>query len=422
MTNAAHTIVETAPGNAVESSWAAWRVVVAGAVVMGFNATGLWGATFGLVMASMEHEFGWTRAQLTFGYTIAVLLNPLYAPIAGWLTDRVPLRPYICISLALQAVLFLAMSQLAGKLLFLYAGCALVPLFAYGASGLPMAKIVNEWFDRRRGAAMGTLFAVASLGPAAYPLLAHWFLSKGGWDWVFGGLGAVVLLVPLPLALIWVRQREPRAGAVVGACADSGEAATLSEVPGHSPREALRDAAFWWITAYMVLFSAGLATVSVHLIPLMTERGLNVGAAAGAQSMFGFGIMGGTMLAGLLLDRFHAPRVASAVLLGPVVAVVGLASFHGALSSFSMAALLGLSGGGESIFITYMVGRYFGQKAFGRIFALLSILLSGGAALGPWLAASVHDQTGTYGPVLVACGLVFGLAALPLFKLKAYRY
>jgi len=411
----------TAPADR-ESSSAAWSVVAAVGAVLGFGVTSIWWSTFGLFFAPLEQAFGWSRSQVTLGILAMTLLSPLLAPIGGYLIDRVRTRPLVAVSLLVQALFLLALGRMQGNIWFFYAVCTLIVLPSYPTSVFIVGKILNEWFDRRRGTAIGAALTASSLGAVTLPLIVQALVSWGGWRVAFMGLAVLTLAVPLPAALFGIRRPGTDAASASARAEMPFVAAPAPVLSGHTVGEALRDPAFWWMGTYMALFGLAVTTVYVHLVPLGMERGLSAGQAAGAQSLMGLGVLMGNLIGGTLLDRFHAPRVALAGLAPPLAAALAFAFGGGVFMSFLIAAVFGLANGNQFVVLTYMVGRYFGQMSFARIFSFLGILLGLAAAAGPWTAAFVHDRRGSYQFALVGVAVAFGLAMLPLLKLGKYRY
>jgi MFS family permease len=113
----------------------------------------------------------------------------------------------------------------------------------------------------------------------------------------------------------------------------------------------------------------------------------------------------------VLLDHFPAPLVAGVVLglcaLGCfALALPGASTWLIGLSVLS----LGLAAAAEVDLVAYLSSRFFGMRAYGKVYGwqLTSFYL--GAALGPLAAGMAYDRFGSYLPTLYfATGaLIFG--------------
>ena len=132
--------------------------------------------------------------------------------------------------------------------------------------------------------------------------------------------------------------------------------------------------------------------------------------------------LSGNLVAGVLLDRIRASRLATVFALFPLAGLVMLAVWPGQLSGYVMAASLGLAVGSEGTILMYLGGRLFAPAILGTVMALLLIVVTIGAASGPAVAALLHDHFGSYHHLLVLNGLTFLVSALMPLGLKAYRY
>jgi MFS family permease len=184
---------------------------------------------------------------------------------------------------------------------------------------------------------------------------------------------------------------------------------------------ALSQREFWVIAVWLVLYAYSFAAMSFHLVPLLREYGLSADRAALAQSVLGVGSLCGNLLAGALLDRVHAPRLATVFAIVPMCGIGLLVCFPGAALAYVMAATLGVAAGSETSILTYLLGRYFAGSVLGRVTSIQFIALATGAALGPFVAAILHDRYGNYHLLLLANAGTFAVAASAPLLLRQYR-
>ena len=81
--------------------------------------------------------------------------------------------------------------------------------------------------------------------------------------------------------------------------------------------------------------------------------------------------------------------------------------------AMSCALLFGLGYGSIAPVYPYLASRYFGRRAFGRLFGIISSCYNVALATGPLLAGYVHDKTHSYlfflicgVPALLLCALL----------------
>ena len=110
----------------------------------------------------LEAEFGWSRTAISSAASLNLLLLGLFAPLGGWLIDRVGPRRVILSCLAATAV------GVAGTifvrelwhLVFLW-GIVLGVATAVTPSLGP--SVASRWFVRRRGLALGIALTLARM-------------------------------------------------------------------------------------------------------------------------------------------------------------------------------------------------------------------------------------------------------------------
>src|SRR5438477_7528781 len=159
----------------------------------------------------MVRDFGWSRAQVTSGNAISKLIvGPLFGFLAGWLVDRFGPRRLMVAGILMAGVALAGLGSihtLAGFYLF-YVFNAL----GYVCGGpLPNQVLLSRWFTRARGRAMGFAYLGIGIGGALVPFLAVWLTEALGWQGALRALGALIVIVAMPLTLFVKESPAPDA-------------------------------------------------------------------------------------------------------------------------------------------------------------------------------------------------------------------
>ena len=186
--------------------------------------------------------------------------------------------------------------------------------------------------------------------------------------------------------------------------------------------EAVRTARFWFLAVSFFIVSGTTGGVVSHLVPLLTDRGVSPQTATGMVGIAGVALIGGRLFAGFLLDRIHAPYVAAAFFLAPLIGIIVLLSTLGAEGAAVGTMLIGIGLGAEVDLIAFLLSRYLGMRAFGEIYGYFFALFMLGAGLGPFAMGVSFDRTGSYKLMLVCYAFALALASLPILRLGAYVY
>jgi MFS family permease len=367
----------------------------------------------GVFIRPLQAEFGWSRAEVALVATVINLTVMVLSPVQGWLVDRFGSRRVVLLSLFAFAAGLMALYALPRSLGLFYAAWSLVVVAGVGLLPGGYLRVVGTWFDRRLGLAMGLANAGIGLGNILVPLIATAVIAAYGWRWAYVTLGLIVLCVATPVCWGWLKERPVEQGA------------PRDNVKGHGLRAAafkaaVRTPAFAIVTAaYFLLGLINTALISQQA-PLLIDTGMSPQQAAFVQSLFGLFLLFGRLAAGALLDRLFAPLVMIAVCAGGMAAcVIYSTGAHGAVV-FLAAALLGLLVGAEFDVLGYLVRRYFGPIAFGKLYGAIFAVFQLGGALGAAAFAYSHAWSGSYRQGLYAAVLVLAAAAGVFAALPRY--
>ena len=193
-------------------------------------------------------------------------------------------------------------------------------------------------------------------------------------------------------------------------------------MPGLALAESLRTSSFWLLAASVFLVVATINGVIGHLVPLLTDRGLDVRQATSTLSLVGLSTIAGRVTAGYLLDRFFGPYVAAGLFLLPLAAVALLTTGAGGVAPGLAAVSLGFGLGSEIDVIGFLVSRYFGLRAYGQIYGSLFAIFTLGTGFGPVLMAVCFDVTRSYNVALAGFGVALVCASLLVSRLGAYTF
>ena len=190
---------------------------------------------------------------------------------------------------------------------------------------------------------------------------------------------------------------------------------------GMSGREALRTSTFWLLFGAVLLVAMSVIGCLVHLVPMLTDRGISPQSAAFATSLLGGAVIPGRVGSGYLVDRFSAPSVAVYFFCGAGLGILLLWSGAAGGLVFVAAFLVGLGMGAEGELIAYLVSRYFGLHAFSEIYGYALISFTVGGIVGPLLMGVGFDRTGSYRLVLGTFLLATLTGAALMTRLGPYR-
>jgi predicted MFS family arabinose efflux permease len=370
--------------------------------------------TFGLFLGPITTEFGWNRATFSSSLLVGHTLAAFAYPFMGRAIDRYGIRRVTLTFIPLFALSTAALSLTPSSRLVFITLAGICGLISTGQAPPAYAKAVSSWFDERRGLALGIAMAGIGIGATAVPQFARWAIDTFGWRAAYVALGALTFAVAFPSVALLVREPEDSVKEV----ADT-QRTTQS---GLSVSESLRSSSFWLIAASVLLVVTTINGIVGHLVPMLTDRGLDVGQATATLSAVGLSTIAGRLAAGYLLDRFFAPYVAAGLFLLPLIAISLLTTGVGGPGPVLAAMSLGFGLGAEVDVIGFLVSRYFGLRAFGEVYGYLFAIFTLGTGFGPVLMAICFDMTRSYDVALIGLAVALVGASILVSRLGTYPF
>jgi len=389
------------PGGTNNEFMTGWQVLLGSILGIGVGIIALPNPAVAVTMRSLQEEFGWTRAEISFGPTILLITLALVAPVLGWICDRVAATKIVVISLTALSASLLAFSQMGANLTIYYGIFVLLGIFGCGAATLVYARAISMTFVRIRGFALGLAMVGNGLTGIFLPVILTPYAAEHGWRAVFVVL-ALVSALAMPVIGFLLRRIEPTAKA------SSQKNPDLSA--GKTFAEGLRDRVLWIMVACFFIVPLAATGLQLHFMAYLADAGIKPTTAGFIGGTMGAALIIGRVLTGYLIDRFFAPLVGVALMLVCAACMMIQGAF-GVSAALLGALAIGLSIGAELDLIGYLVSRYFGMKAYGRIYGLMYTTVLAGSSLSTITYGVILDITGTYTIALYSGGGLFLLSA-----------
>jgi sugar phosphate permease len=132
-------------------------------------------------------------------------------------------------------------------------------------------------------------------------------------------------------------------------------------------REATREPTFWILNLGFFLLGVTATSLVTQQVPLLRDAGWTAEETTRLQTTFGFGLLFARVAVGFVIDHIFAPRVLTTVSIGGAIACV-LYALYPELGYVS-ALLVGLLLGAEFDVLAFLIKRYYGNAAYGRVYA-----------------------------------------------------
>jgi MFS family permease len=370
--------------------------------------------TVSAYITPMEREFGWSRVDVSFAFTIVAYMIVLMSPLQGFLVDRFGPRKVVLTSIPLFALSLAAIYFTPANITVFYLLWALVPIAAIGLWPLGYLQAVTPWFDRKLGFSLGCANAGIGVGSTLLPMFVIGpIIAAYSWRHAILAIAALVLFVSWPVVAYCLR--EPSA-------AETAARKQAVKAFGLSFREATREPTFWVLNAGFFLLGITATSLVSQQAPLLQDAGWTPAETAQLQTTFGFGLLVARVVVGYIIDHMFAPRVLTTVSLGGALACI-LYALYPDLGYLS-ALLIGFLLGAEFDVLAFLIKRYYGTIAYGRLYGVIFGVFYLGSGIGIWGLPKLReisvDKSYDHG-LYVAAAILLASALLMAFMPK-YRF
>jgi MFS family permease len=414
-----------------------WALVV----TLGVTATvsyGILSYGFAAFITPIGAELGWSKTQITGAFSLAQLVAGASAiPIGRWV-DRHGARGLMTAGSVLATTLLVAWSRVDSLPAF-YAVWALMGLAMAAVLYEPAFAVVTTWFRVRRSRALTVLTFLGGFASVIFVPLATMLVAGQGWRAALLWLAAILAVATvLPHAVV-LRRRPADVGSTPdGIQDDDGEIGGAGArgipnalrgtrrhaAPAGALRAVIRGASFRWTAVAFTLSALTTTAVSVHLVPLLLERGYGAAFAGGAMGVLGLMALPGRLIFTPLGDRWPRGGVTASIFAFQALAVLVLLSTRSAAGVWVFVALFGAGFGAITPARAALVGELAEPAAYGRVSGVLALALSLARAGAPVGASLLYVATGGerhgYGAVLaviLALCVLSGAAVLAATRL-----
>jgi sugar phosphate permease len=378
-----------------------WWLLAASVAAMALGSgVSFW--AFGFYVQPLEREFGWSRAEVSLGFSASLLMGGLSGPFVGrWIDVRGP-RSAILIGTVLTALSYLLLAT-TNTLWQWYVYSAINAVVRQLMFFIPFMALISRWFDRRRGIAVSILGTGFSLGGFLVVPVVGIAIEMLGWRQALVASGAAVTALFLPIG-IWVVRNTPdeRGLEADGAprVASAGSATHVLE--GITLRQALHTPLFWSLSIAFMLFFYGMFGWLVHQVPFYESIGISRRDAATIVSVTAGLSVFTRLLVGVIADRiprFEVAALGLALTLLAAMVTLSVSTSAPAIGLFLVLWVIGTSGGPmiEALVLT----RSFGVAHFATILGAVVVVETIGQILSPSLAGAIYDATGSYDAALL---------------------
>jgi MFS family permease len=384
---------------------------------------------------SISADLNLSRAATSVASGVSALQSGSLFPFVGWLADKVGARWIVIPGMLIMSTGLVLMKFISSPWQYYLVWGLIVSGGNTVAFTIVMDKMLTSWFISKRGLAFGIRFTIMGLTIALLLPLISWLSVTQGWrnsSLIWAG----VVLAEIPLALYFVKQKRPEYYGLLpdgaemksGATADQSTmiaegveyAANLQEQE-FSLGQSMKTPAFWLLAVASVVQSIFWG-FSVHMIPFLTDRGIDPIAAGSIVAMTSLLAIPARLFGGIIADHVPKTRMKFLLVGTYILLTVGVSTFllmPTAATVYVFLILWWFGNGAYTPTSIVIISRYFGRKAYGSIQGILTIFSVPISILSPIYMGRIYDVTGSYTNVFVLFSILAVVNAVVMSLIRA---
>ena len=400
----------------------AFFILIMTGLLLGFSRGGLMNSG-GLFLTPVANDLNVNMGVLTIYFSISSLVLMLALPILGRFIGKINIKTLIIASVILQGGIFACFGLLSN-------------VWGFYILSIPMAigtaipchilgpVIVNSWFKKNTGLAMGVMMAISGGVSAILQPQITSLIVNVGWRnayWITGVIGVAVVAI---IALLFIRLPGKKGSLPYGvqAVVEQGNQ-NASEQPnthveqGISVKSAKKSISLYALVIFMLLLTA-IASFSQLISSFVVSNGFDLSFGGTSMSLQ----MIGALFFGALSDKIGA-KISVLIALSFGVAAFTLLLITPTSSVMVMISmvLFGFMTASMGTMGPLLVSDVFGRKNYAAIYSIVAMGLAIGSMIGTPLFGFLYSAFNSYIPVIVLLLAMIGLCAGMIFIAYAFK-
>lgn len=377
----------------------AWVVLVGLCITVGLGKSGL-NNSAGLFLSPVSQDLGVGLGNLTLYLSIASIITMVFLPIGGKLMAKYDTRVLLSIAIILQAGAF----ALFGLMNSVWGWYVLsIPLAVGGVLITVLAGpvLVNQWFKKRSGMALGIITAAGGLiGAFTQPLIGQ-LIGSQGWrsTYIIVGVAAIIIII-VPTIILLLRKSPSEKGLLPYGAEDNeannkGKEQDTSN-SGISFADAKKSLAFVLLTLFF-FFITSIASFSIHIPSYLMNQGFSIEFTGNVMAAMMIGVLVGSILFGYLIDKIGSKNTATIAMTFGLLSVLLLLFFvESTVAIIVGVGLFGFVSASIGTIAPAITSALFGNRDYSQIYSTVSLGLAIAGIIALPLYGYIFDFTGSY--------------------------
>ena len=377
--------------------------------------------TFAAFNALIAEDLGIGMTEIAFAYGVATIGAAFLLPLVGRQVEKYGPRLSLMVIVLLLGIACIAFGAVS-NFLWLMVGFGSLRFLGQGSLMLGSANLVAQWFNTRRGFAMGLMALGFAASMAIHPALSRLLIEWIGWREAWVALGLITWVLMLPVLFFIVQDKPEDMGLLPDNAVRSATDEPAPAITGATLQEALVHRSFYLASGGLFIMAGLVTTLHFHQYNLMQSQGMGADTATVIFWITAIAMVCLMPLIGRGFDRFRTRYMFAAGLCVQATALVAVTFVDSTPMLIVYGVIFGLNNAFTMTMFGYIWPRYFGRKHLGQIQGTGQMVGVFGASVGPipvsWAFDSIGDPTQTLQllaivPLIFAVVVVIGLKTHP---------
>lgn len=394
-----------------------WVIVLCGIAVVAVSYGTVLNC-FSLYVKPVTEQFGYTRQSFSASFTIINILVMIVSLFAGSLFSKYGLHKFMKIAAILLPASYFSYS-FCESLLSFYICSAIAGISMALISILPFTIIISNWFQEKRGFALGLCFMGTGLGGMLFNAIGGRIIATFGWECYAQVMGICIFLITIPSVFFFLKI-DPKEIGETPLGFDSSKGEEANALYGYTAGKAFTQWSMWALILIAMVFGGATYTLSSTVVPHISDLGFDAVYAANFSAICLGGVAVGKVLVGSMFDKFGMRKSLIVSIIAICVGLVGL--YFGNNKVAHVLIFIGSVIGIPASTVSYpgLIRDSFGTKAYAQLNGIISSASFFGVSIAPLYVNAVYDNQKSYNNAYFGVGMIVFLTLFLLLSLKKY--
>lgn len=383
----------------------AW-LILASCIAFYSSTMGMLVNTQGIFMPPILKEFGWSATQFSIPTIISGVVSVLTLTFVDKIYKRFTLKPVLLIAVFLYQLGFM-LKSLTHSYMYYCATMVLIGISGAFVLYVPLPMLLNAWFEKKKGFAMGMAFLSSGLAGAVMNPIISTVIENSGWRLAFVAVAGIAMTISLPFLIFVITEKPQDKGmfpyganeaarkiSIDNADPDHGKAAQEYFNSRFSAGEK-RQKFILCITLAALLNL--LSIISSHLPNFASSLGLAAAIGATVTSAQMVGNLTSKAVVGSCMDKFgkYKTILISMIIVFFGYVLLGLSS-KAVILMYVAAVMLGITAAHNTMVPPAMVETFAIGDEYAKYISKVSMGTMLASAFANTITSGIYDLTGSY--------------------------